>query len=103
MLYERKGTKHSGMMEAKDMEETFRSFLQELEDTSSAGGSGKKLLEKEVLETMHKEGFSDQEIYDMPLKQFLDLFYDAYILKANNILSMSTLENFLKKLKQMLV
>ena len=85
------------------MQETFRSFLQELEDPSSAGSSGKELLEVEVLELMRKEGFSDEQIYGMPLKKLLDLFYDAYLWKANAILSKATIETFLKKLQRLLI
>ena len=81
------------------MQETFGSFLQELEEPYS----GKELLEVEVLGIMRKEGFSDEQIYDMPLNKLLDLFYDAYLWKANSILSKSTIENFLKKLRQILV
>jgi len=81
------------------MQETFRSFLQEMEDPSS----GKELLETEVIGIMRKEGFSDEQIYEMPLKKFLDLFYDAYLWKANSIISKATIESFLKKLKRILV
>lgn len=77
------------------MQETFRSFLQEINDPSS----GKELLEAEIIGIMRKEGFSDSQIYDMPLKKLLDLFYDAYLWKATFILSKSTLGAFLKKLK----
>ena len=81
------------------MQETFGSFLQELEEPYS----GKELLEEEVLEIMRKEGFSDEQIYDMPLKKLLDLFYDAYLWKAKRILSKATVEDFLKKLQRILV
>ena len=81
------------------MQETFRSFLQELEEPYS----GKELLEEEVLGIMRKEGLSDEQIYDMPLKKLLDLFYDAYLWKANRILSKATVEDFLKKLQRILV
>lgn len=84
------------------MQETFRSFLQELEEPSCGGGSGKELLEEEVLGIMRKEGFSDEQIYGMPLKKLLDLFYDAYLWKANRILSKATIEVFLKKLQGIL-
>ena len=82
------------------MEETFRSFLQELEDPSCAECSGRELLEAEVLEIMRKEGFSDKEIYGMPLNKLLDLFYDAYLWKASKILSKATIEAFAKKLQR---
>jgi hypothetical protein len=85
------------------MQENFRSFLQELEEPSCGGSSGKELLEVEVLGIMRKEGFSDEQIYGMPLKKLLDLFYDAYLWKANNILSRSAIEVFLKKLQRNLV
>ena len=85
------------------MQETFRSFLQELEEPSCGGGSGKELLEVEVLCVMRKEGFSDNQIYGMPLKKLLDLFYDAYLWKANSILSKAGIEVFLKKLRRNLV
>lgn len=85
------------------MQETFRSFLQELEEPSYAGSSGKELLEVEVLGIMRKEGFSDEQIYGMPLKKLLDLFYDAYLWKANSILSKATIEAFLKKLNRIFV
>jgi hypothetical protein len=85
------------------MQETFRSLLQEIEESPYAEASGKELLEVEVLEIMRKEGFSDEQIYGMPLKKLLDLFYDAYLWKANNILSKATLESFLKKLRRILV
>ena len=85
------------------MQETFRTFLQELEEPSCVGSSGKELLEEEVLGIMRKEGFSDEQIYEMPLKKLLDLFYDAYLWKANRILSKATIEVFLKKLQRLLV
>lgn len=79
------------------MQETFRSFLQGLEEPRCGGSSGKELLEVEVLGIMRKEGFSDEQIYGMPLKKLLDLFYDAYLWKANGILSKSAIEVFLKE------
>ena len=85
------------------MQETFRLFLQELEDPICGGSSGKELLEVEVLGIMRKEGFSDAQIYGMPLKKLLDLFYDAYLWKANSILSKATTEAFLKKLHRIFV
>ncbi len=84
------------------MQETFRSFLQELEEPSCDQGSGKELLEEEVLGIMRKEGFSDEQIYGMPLKKLLDLFYDAYLWKANGILSKATIQAFLKRLQRIL-
>ncbi len=84
------------------MQETFRSFLQEIDESSNDGSSGSELLEVEVLELMRKEGFSDAQIYEMPLQKFLDLFYDAYLMKANRILSKASLESFVQKLKRML-
>ena len=80
------------------MRETFKIFLQELDEPFS----GKDLLEAEVLRIMRKEGFSDAQIYEMPLEKILDLFYDAYLWKANRILSRVTLEGFLKKLQHIL-
>jgi hypothetical protein len=85
------------------MQETFRSFLQELEEPSCGGGSGKELLEVEVLGIMRKEGFSDEQIYEMPLTKLLDLFYDAYLWKANKILSKATIETFLKRLQRIII
>jgi hypothetical protein len=85
------------------MQETFRSFLQELEEPSLAESSGKELLEAEVLGIMRREGFSDEQIYGMPLKKLLDLFYDAYLWKTNRILSKATIEIFLKRLQRFLV
>ena len=80
------------------MRETFRTFLQELDEPFS----GKGLLEAEVLRIMRKEGFSDAEVYEMPLEKLLDLFYDAYLWKASRILSRTTIEGFLKKLQHIL-
>lgn len=85
------------------MQETFRSFLQELEEPSCSQSSGKVLLEKEVLGIMRKEGFSDEQIYGMPLKKLLDLFYEAYLWKADRILSKASIYEFLEKLKRVLV
>jgi hypothetical protein len=85
------------------MQETFRSFLQELEEPCYVEGSGKDLLEVEVLSIMRKEGFSNEQIYEMPLKKLLDLFYDAYLWKANRILSRTTMETFLEKIRRILV
>jgi len=84
------------------MQETFRTFLQELEEPSLAEGSGKELLEAEVLGIMRKEGFSDEQIYEMPLNKLLNLFYDAYLWKANSILSKATVESFFKKLQRIM-
>ncbi len=81
------------------MQETFRTFLQELEEPSS----GKDLLEVEVLGIMRREGFSDAQIYEMSLKKLLDLFYDAYLWKADRILSKATIEVFLGKLRRILI
>jgi hypothetical protein len=81
------------------MQETFSTFLQEMEEPCS----GKELLEAEVIEIMRKEGFSESQIYEMPLKKLLDLFYDAYLWKATSILSKATIESFLKKLQRILV
>ena len=81
------------------MRETFKTFLQELDEPFS----GKELLEAEVLRIMRKEGFSDAEVYEMPLEKLLDLFYEAYLWKANRILSKATIEVFLKKLQRILV
>ncbi len=80
------------------MQETFRSFLLELEEPSCDDCSGKELLEREVLGIMRKEGFSDEQIYEMPLKKLLDRFYDAYLWEAHRILSKTTIESFMKKL-----
>ncbi len=85
------------------MQETFRSFLHELDEPGCCGGSGKELLEVEVLGIMRKEGFSDEQIYGMPLEKLLDLFYEAYLWKANKILSKATIETFLKRLQRILV
>ncbi len=86
-----------------DLQETFRSFLHELDEPPYQSGSGKDLLEAEVLNVMRKEGFSDQQIYDMPLKRLLDLFYEAYLWKASRILSRATIDGFLSKLRRVLV
>ena len=76
------------------MRETFRTFLQELDDPLS----GKPLLEAEVLRVMRREGFSDVQVCEMPLEILLDLFYDAYLLKASRILAKASKET-LKKLQ----
>jgi hypothetical protein len=81
------------------MRETFRTFLQEIENEPN---SGKDLLETEVLGIMRKEGISDAEVYEMPLEKLLDLFYEAYLWKASKILSRATIEDFLKKLHHIL-
>lgn len=52
---------------------------------------------------MRKEGFSDEQIYGMPLKKLLDLFYEAYLWKADRILSKASIYEFLEKLKRVLV
>ena len=80
------------------MRETFRTFLQGLDEPFS----GKALLEAEVLRVMRKEGFSDTQVYEMSLERLLDLFYDAYILKASRILARASKEAFLKKLERIL-
>jgi hypothetical protein len=72
------------------MHETFFSFLQELNNSSSAGCSGHRQLENEVLRILSKEGFSEEQIYEMPLNKLLDLFYDAYLWTAERILSEAT-------------
>jgi hypothetical protein len=81
------------------MRETFRTFLQELDDKPS---SGKELLENEILRIMRKEGFSEVQVYEMPLEKLLDRFYDAYLWEASRILSRATMESCLKKLKRVL-
>jgi hypothetical protein len=77
------------------MHETFKTFLNELEKSDSNPYSGKELLEKEVLQTMHDEGFSEQQISRMPLNRLLELFYDAYLWKAKETLSKSTSKTFI--------
>ena len=81
------------------MRETFRTFLQELDDDPN---SGKELLETEILRIMRKEGFSDIQVYEMPLEKLLDRFYDAYLWEASRILSKATVNSFLKKFKEFL-
>jgi hypothetical protein len=81
------------------MRETFKTFLQELDDDPN---SGKELLETEILRIMRKEGFSDMQVYEMPLEKLLDCFYDAYLWEASRILSKATIESCLKKLKHIL-
>jgi hypothetical protein len=77
------------------MREDFRTFLQELDQPFS----GKALLETEVLRVMRKEGFSDAQVYEMSLEKLLNLFYDAYLLKASRILARASKEAFLEKLQ----
>jgi hypothetical protein len=81
------------------MRETFRTFLQGIEDEPN---SGKELLEAEVLRIMRKDGFSDAQVYEMPLERLLDLFYEAYLWKASGVLSRATFDSFLKKLQHLL-
>ncbi len=80
------------------VQETFKSFLQDIEGPCS----GKELLESEVLDIMRKEGFSDAQVYEMPLNKLLDLFYEAYLWKAKGILSKATVEAFVKKLQRIM-
>ncbi len=49
---------------------------------------------------MRQEGFSDEQIYEMPFVRFLDLFYDAYLQKASHVLSKVTPETFLKGISE---
>jgi hypothetical protein len=51
---------------------------------------------------MRKEGFSDIQVYEMPLEKLLDRFYDAYLWEASRILSKATVKSFLKKFKNFL-
>ena len=81
------------------MQETFRTFLQELDNDPN---SGKELLETEIQRIMRKEGFSGIQVYEMPLEKLLDRFYDAYLWEASRILSKATLKSFLKKFKKLL-
>jgi hypothetical protein len=81
------------------MRETFRTFLQELDDDPN---SGKALLEAEILRILRKDGFSDIQVYEMPLEKLLDRFYDAYLWEASIILSKATMKSCLKKLKKLL-
>ncbi len=80
---------HYSKEKASVLQETFTTFLRELETSDFISNTGKVLLEKEVLEVMRKEGFSEQQIYEMPLKKLLDLFYGAYLWKAIKIISTS--------------
>ena len=73
--------------------------MQELDDDPN---SGKELLETEILRIMRKEGFSDIQVYEMPLEKLLDRFYDAYLCEASRILSKATVNSFLKKFKEFL-
>jgi hypothetical protein len=77
------------------LQETFATFLREMKNSDSARCSEKALLEKEVLRTMLREGFSEQQIYQMPLNKLLDLFYDAYLWKANKTISNSAIAVFI--------
>ncbi len=69
------------------MQETFASFLLDLGDSNLRDYSVKDLLEKEVLRIMCKEGFSQEQVYEMPLEKLLDVFYDVYLWNADRILS----------------
>ena len=97
--YLNKSLKHREGLKAQIMRETFRTFLQELDDDPN---SGKELLETEILRIMRKEGFSDSQVYEMPLEKLLDRFYDAYFWEASSILSKATMKSCLKKLKKLL-
>ena len=97
--YLNKSLKHREGLKAQIMRETFRTFLQELDDDPN---SGKELLETEILRIMRKEGFSDSQVYEMPLEKLLDRFYDAYFWEASSILSKATMKSCLKKLKRLL-
>jgi hypothetical protein len=78
------------------LQETFATFLREMEKSIFDCCSEKALLEKEVLRIMGEEGFSQQQIYEMPLKKLLDLFYGAYIWQADKkIISNSATTIFL--------
>jgi hypothetical protein len=66
-----------------------------LENSDFICNTGVALLEKEVLQIMHKEGFSDQQVYEMPLEKLLDLFYGAYLWKANNVICNSATTFFI--------
>ena len=78
------------------LQETFATFLREMEKSIFDCCSEKALLEKEVLRIMGEEGFSKQQIYEMPLKKLLDLFYGAYIWQADKkIISNSATTIFL--------
>ncbi len=74
-------------IEGISMRETFASFLLDLGDSNLRDYSVKDLLEKEVLRIMCKEGFSQEQVYEMPLEKLLDVFYDAYLWNADRILS----------------
>jgi hypothetical protein len=77
------------------LRETFTTFLHELEKSEFNHHTGKELLEKEVVQTMHEEGFSEQQILQMPLNKLLELFYDAYLWKAKEALSKSNSNIFI--------
>ena len=96
--YLNKSLKHREGWKAQSMRETFKTFLQELNDYPN---SGKELLETEILRIMRKEGFSDIQVYDMPLEKLLDRFYDAYLWEARRILSKATVKS-LKKFRKFL-
>ena len=97
--YPNKFSGRTGRRRGIIVRETFRTFLQELDGDPN---SGKELLQAEVLGIMRREGFTDSQIYEMPLDKLLDLFYEAYLWKANGILSRATFESFLKKLQHIL-
>jgi hypothetical protein len=77
------------------MQETFTSFLRDLSNSNLIECSSKKLLEKEVLRVMNREGFSVEQIYEMPLEKLLDIFYDAYLWSAERILSKGQSSKFI--------
>jgi hypothetical protein len=83
------------------MKETFATFLRELNDSSFVKNSGKNLLEAEVLKIMRKEGFSDEQIYEMALENLLELFYNAYFWRACKILYNPTSKYHTKKQKHL--
>jgi hypothetical protein len=83
------------------MKETFATFLRELSDSSLVKNSGKDLLEAEVLKIMRKEGFSNEQIYEMSLDNLLELFYSAHFWSACQILYNPTSKFHKKKQKHL--
>ena len=83
-------------VEGIGMQDTFASFLQDFGTSNLAEYSGKKLLETEVLRVMRQEGFTEEQIYEMPLEKLLDIFYNAYLWSAERILSKAQSSTFIQ-------
>ena len=77
---------------------TVRDFLSASASYPDVRAEDMRFLESQLLETMRNEGFSDEQIYEMPFERFIKSWGDAFLLNVENDLAHVTSKPLLKGL-----